>query len=139
MYYIHTKVFGYFCLASLTDGTDHEVALAEEVAECDADEDGGDAAADEALPRLLGAELDEARPPHEEAEHVGHDVVDDHHHDGHDEPDEPLEHVLDDQVALSDHAEQGDVGPGEERELTKVVLLHQGENEPDEAEDVHCK
>ena len=80
--------------ASLTDGADHEVALAEEVAEGDADEDGGDAAADEALPRLLGAELDEARPPHEEAEHVGHDVVDDNHHDGQDVPDEALEQIL---------------------------------------------
>ena len=100
MYYIRTKVFGYFCrekrleASSLTDGADHEVALAEEVAEGDADEDGGDAAADEALPRLLGAELDEARPPHEEAEHVGHDVVDDNHHDGQDVPDEALEQIL---------------------------------------------
>ena len=78
----------------LTDGADHEVALAEEVAECDADEDGGDAAADEALPRLLGAELDEARPPHEKAEHVGHDVVDHDHHDREDVPDEAFEEVL---------------------------------------------
>ena len=42
---------------------------------------------------------------HGKAKHVGHDVVDDDHHDGHDEPDEPLKHVLDDEVALCDDAE----------------------------------
>ena len=55
--------------------------------------------------------------PHGKAEHISHDVVDDDHHDGNDEPDEPLEHVLDDQVALSHHAEKGYVGPGKKREL----------------------
>ena len=53
-----------FCFQAfilLTDGADHEVALTEEVAEGDADEDRGDAAADEALPSLLGAELEELR------------------------------------------------------------------------------
>ena len=79
---------------SLTDGADHEVALAQEVAETDADEDGGDAAADEPLPRLLGAELDEPRLAHEEAEHVGHDVVDHDHHDGQNVPDEALKKIL---------------------------------------------
>ena len=76
---------------------------------------------------------------HGKAKHVRHDVIDDDHHDGDDEPDEPLEHVLDDQVALSHHAEKGYVGPGEEGKLAKVVLLHQGEHEPDKAEDVEGK
>ena len=54
---------------------------------------------------------------HGKAKHVRHDVIDDDHHNGDDEPDEPLEHVLDDEVALSDHAEQGHVGPGKQGEL----------------------
>jgi hypothetical protein len=45
-------------------------------------------------PGLLGAQLDERGLAEEESEHVGHDVVDDHHQDGQDEPDERLEHVL---------------------------------------------
>ena len=113
--------------------------LAHEVSKSEAHDNSRKTASDESFPGFLRTQLDQGGASHGEAEHVGHDVVDDHHHDGHDEPDEPLEHVLDDQVALSHHAEQGDVGPGEERELAKVVLLHQGENEPDEAEDVHCK
>lgn len=113
--------------------------LAHEVSKSEAHDNSRKTAPDESFPGFLRTQLDQGGAPHGEAEHVGHDVVDDHHHDGHDEPDEPLEHVLDDQVALSHHAEQGDVGPGEERELAKIVLLHQGENEPDEAEDVHCK
>ena len=44
----------------------------------------------ESLPGLLGAELDEGRAAHGEAEHVGHDVVDDHRHDRQDEPDQAL-------------------------------------------------
>ena len=79
---------------SLTDGADHNVALTHEVADPDADEDGGDAAADESLPCLLGAELDEPRLAHEEAEHVGHDVVYHDHHDGQNVPDEALEKIL---------------------------------------------
>ena len=49
-----------------------------------------DAASYESLPGLLRADLDERGAAHEEAEHVCHDVVDDHHHKGHDEPDKAL-------------------------------------------------
>lgn len=44
----------------------------------------------EALPGLLGAELDEGGAAEGEAEQVGHDVVDDHGHDRQDEPDQAL-------------------------------------------------
>ena len=78
-------------LCAVLDGA-HEVwVLARHVGQPQAHEDRGHAAADEPLPGLLGAELDERGPAHEEAEEVRHDVVDDHHHDGHDEPNESLE------------------------------------------------
>ena len=48
----------------------------------------------EPLPCLLWTELDEWSPAHGEAEHVGRDVVSDHHHDWQDEPDHTLKHVL---------------------------------------------
>ena len=38
------------------------------------------------LPGLLGAKLNKRGAPKEEAKHVGHDVVDNHHHDWHNEP-----------------------------------------------------
>ena len=41
---------------------------------------------DSHLPSLLGTELDEGSLAHEEPEHVGHNVVDDHRHHGDDEP-----------------------------------------------------
>ena len=108
------------------------------------------------IPLISESYLYEWSAPHGKAEHVSHDVVDDDHHDGNDEPDEPLEHVLDDQVALSHHAEKGYVGPGKKRELeigwefikemftldlnlSQIVLLHQGEHKPDKAEDVEGK
>ena len=83
----------------------------------EAHDNSRETASDESFPGFLRTQLDQGGAPHGEAEHVGHDVVDDHHHDGHDEPDEPLEHVLDDQVALSHHAEKSYVGPGKKREL----------------------
>ena len=79
--------------------------LAHKVSEAKAHDNCGESPSNETLPRLLWAQLDQRGPPHREAKHVGHDVVDDHHHDGHDEPDEPLKHVLDDEVALGDNAE----------------------------------
>ena len=61
-------------------------------------------------------------PAHCKAKHVSHDVVDDDHHDGHDEPDEALKHVLDDQVALGDHTEQRHMGPGKQGELQEDIV-----------------
>ena len=65
--------------------------------------------------------MNERCAAHGKAKHVGHDVVDDDHHDGHDEPDEALKHVLDDQVALGDHTEQGHMGPCKEGELQEMI------------------
>ena len=78
----------------LTNGADEIVVLAHEVGNAHAHKDGGDAAADEALPGLLGAELDERGAAEEEAEHVGHHVVQYDHHDRDDEPNQALKHVL---------------------------------------------
>ena len=110
--------------------------LAHQVSKAEAHEDSSNASSDEALPGLLWAELDEGGAAHREAKHVRHDVVDDDHHDWHDEPDEALKHVLDDEVALGDNTEQRNMGPGEQRELPQVVLLHKGEDKPDKPEDV---
>lgn len=92
--------------------------------------------------RRRRAHLDEGRAAEEEAKHVGHDVVTDDAGDGHDEPgrqqkgqssnsstllptyfivysfyldvpDHPLKQVVDDQVRLSHHDQQGHVGPTE--------------------------
>ena len=40
------------------------------------------------LPGFLGAKLDEWSTAHEESEHVRHHVIDHHHQDWHDEPDQ---------------------------------------------------
>ena len=56
------------------------------------------------IPLISYSHLYKWSAPHGKAEHVSHDVVDDDHHDGNDEPDEPLEHVLNDEVALGDDA-----------------------------------
>lgn len=69
------------------DGADEILIATQEVGEDDAKHDRREAAADESLPGLLGAQLDERRFAEEEAEHVRHDVVANNHHDGHDEPD----------------------------------------------------
>ena len=112
--------------------------LTHEVGEPYAHDNSGQPSSNETLPSLLWTQLSkkglkdfllgvvfdsylyERCAAHGKAEHVGHDVVDDDHHDGHDEPDEPLEHVLDDQVALGDHTEQGHMGPGKEGELQEM-------------------
>ena len=64
--------------------------LTHDIGQTQGHEHCADAAAYEPLPGLLGADLDEGSAAHKEAEHVGHNVVDDHHHEGHDEPDETL-------------------------------------------------
>ena len=101
----------------LTNGTDQGWGLTHEVGKSHAHEDGGHTPAQVTLPGLFGAQLDEGSPAEEEPEHVGHDVVDDHHHDGKDEVDQALEQVLNDQVGLGHHDEQSHVGPGEEGKL----------------------
>ena len=70
--------------------------------------------------------MNERCAAHGEAKPVSHDVVDDDHHDGHDEPDEALKHVLDDQVALGDHTEQGHMSPGKQGELQEKKQLLMG-------------
>ena len=74
---------------------------------------------------------------HGKAKHVGHDIVDDDHHNGYDEPDKPLKHVLDDQVALGDHTEQGHMGPGKEGELQEMNPVRIKKNKADEGNDLN--
>ena len=102
----------------------HKFYLTHEVGEPNAHDNGGQSPSNETLPGLfrtqlcidiwisiwedfpfgcLNSYLNEWCAAHGKAKHVGHDVVDDDHHNGHDEPDEALKHILDDQVALGDH------------------------------------
>ena len=50
-------------------------------------EDGRNSSSDESFPGLLRAEFNKWSSAHEEAKHVGHDVIDDNHHYRHNEPD----------------------------------------------------
>jgi len=92
-------------LCAVLDGA-HEVGnLAHQVGQAQAHEDGRDSSANETFPGLLGTQLYQRSSAHKKAKHVGHDIVDDNHHDRHDEPDETLEHVLNDQIGLTDNTE----------------------------------
>lgn len=115
------------------DRTHEELVLAQQVREQHTEDHRADAAAHKALPRLLRTQLDQRRAPEEEAKHVRHHVVAHDHRHRHNAPDQALEDVLDDQVALRDDDQQGDVRPGEQAELLHVVLLHQRQHEPHEA------
>jgi hypothetical protein len=48
-----------------------------------------------------------------------------------------LEHVLNDEIRLRNNNEKGDMGPGEQRELAKIILLHQRKNKPHKSQNVH--
>lgn len=54
-------------------------------------------------------------------------------------PDEALENVADDEVALSDDDEESNVCPGKQWKLLHVVALDEGEDKPDEADDVQSE
>ena len=77
-------------LGAVLDGA-HEVwVLAHDVGQTQAHEHGRDSSANETFPSLLGTQLNQWCSAHEEAKHVGHDIVDDNHHYRHDEPYETL-------------------------------------------------
>ncbi|KAJ8104906.1 hypothetical protein OPT61_g10502 [Boeremia exigua] len=109
--------------AQVVDGADEVLVLAQEVRGQHAPDDGEEPGAQEALPGLLGGDLDQLVAAKGDAAEVGEDVVGDDHGDGQDEPDEALEDVVDDKVGLADDEEEGHVGPGELGELE----LHKGD------------
>lgn len=119
--------------AQVVDGADEELVLGEEVGRQDAPDDGEEPGAEEALPRLLGGDLDQLVAAKGDAAEVGEDVVCYDHGYGQDEPDEALEDVVDDKVGLADDEEEGHVRPGKLGELELVVTLLQREDEEDEA------
>ena len=114
--------------------------------------------ANKSFPGFLWTELNQWGPSKEKSEHISHDIVDDDHHDGHDEPDKTFKHILKranqlafswhvkvipiflylyDKVRLCHHNQKSNVGPCKKRELSHVVFLDQGEHKPDKAHDVH--
>lgn len=118
------------------NGAHEKLVLAQQIREQHTEDHRADAAANETLPRLLRTELDQRCAPEEEAKHVGHHVVAHDHRHRHNAPDQALEDVLDDQVALGDDDQQGDVRPSEQAELFHVVFLHQRQHEPHETDAV---
>ena len=105
--------------------------MAHQVGQSKTHHHGGKTTSNKSFPSLLWAELDQWGSAHEKAEDIGHDIIDDDHHDRHDEPDEALEHVLDDEIGLGDNTEKSHVCPSKERKLTQVIFLDQGEDKPD--------
>lgn len=77
-----------------------------------AQQNRGDATADETFPGLFRRQLDQRCLAEEEAKDVGHHIVDYDHRHGHNEPNQSLEHVLYDQIRLGNHNQQSHVGPG---------------------------
>ena len=104
--------------------------LTHQVGEAKTHHHSGKTTSNKPFPSLLRAKLDQRSSAHEEAKHVGHDIINDDHHDGKDEPDETLEHVLDDEIRLSDHTQKSHMGPGKQRKLPQIIFLHQRENKP---------
>jgi hypothetical protein len=94
---------------------------------------GADGGADEALPGLLGGELDEGRAAKEEADEVGGDVVDDDEGHGEQEPEDALVHVGHREAGLGEHHEQDHVRPRVLPELVLVQPLLQAQDERDRA------
>ena len=105
--------------------------MAHQVGQSKTHHHGGKTTSNKSFPSLLGAELDELGSANEKAKDIGHDIIDDDHHDRHDEPDEALEHVLDDEIGLGDNTEKSHVCPSKERKLAQVIFLYQGEDKPD--------
>ena len=107
--------------------------------ENEAEYDGGEGAANKALPCLFGRELDETRATKEEAEHVGHGVIADDEADGQQKPNEALEHVLYHKIWLRDDEQQRQVSVAEKSELFQIVSLLETQHERNEAHRVKWK
>jgi len=118
------------------DGADEVGVLATEVGQRHSQHNRRNPTAYESFPCLLGAQLDQGSFSHEESEHVGHHIVHNDHHDRHDEPDEALEHILNNEITLGNDDQKGDVGPGEQRKLSHVILSDKGQNEPNESPNI---
>jgi hypothetical protein len=119
--------------AEIVDGADEELVLREEVGRQNTPDDGEEPGAKEALPCLLGRDLDELVAAEGDTAEIGEDVVRYDHTNRQDEPDKALEDVVDDEVCLADDEEECHVGPGELGELELVVAFLQREDEENEA------
>jgi len=112
---------------------DKVLGAQQQVGQDDAEEDGHDPGADEALDCLLGGQLDQLGAAESDAADVGEDVVSDDQRGRQEEPDQALEHVIHDEVRLHDDEEKSHVRPGELRELELEVPGLKGANEEDKA------
>ena len=115
------------------DWADEVLVPHEQICEEIAKENCEDPSTEEAFKRLLGRKLDELGAAESNAADVGEDVVGDDERSGDEEPDEPLEDVVHDEVGLDDEQEERHVCPGEHGELELVVAFLEGDDEEDEA------
>ena len=77
-------------LSAVLDRTDEVGILTHDVGQAQTHEHGRNSTSNKSFPGLLRTELNQRSSTHEEAKHVGHDVINDHHHYRHDEPNETL-------------------------------------------------
>ena len=97
--------------------------LLEEGGQHRAEADSHEAAAQEPLHRLLGAEHDEGRGAAEEAAHVGRDVVEGDDGHGEDVPDHPVLQRQIQQVARTHQVEHRQVAPTWDQDEKEILLL----------------
>ena len=122
--------------AQIVDRADEVLVVAEEVNNEHTPDNSEEPGAEEALPCLLGRDLNEGCPSKRDTAEVGKDVVGDDHGHGENEPDKSLKDVVDDKVRLSNDEEKGHVRPSKLGELELVVALLERTNEEDEAWDM---
>lgn len=118
------------------DRADEVFVARQEMRKTNAPDDGEEPGAYEALPCLLGRNLNQLRASKGDTTKVCENVVCDDHGNRQNEPVEALEDVVDDEMSLPDDQEEGHVCPGELCELELVVSLLQRVDEEDEA--WHC-
>jgi hypothetical protein len=110
----------------------YEVLVAShDIGQTNTENDGEEPRAEETLPRLLWRNLDQRRAAEGNTTDIRKDVVCDDHGNRQEEPDHPLENVVDDKMSLAHNQEEGHVSPGKLCELELVMPLLERANEED--------
>ena len=111
--------------SEVIDGADEIFVPHEDVCHEEAEDDGADPCADEALDGLFGGELDELGAPEGDATDVCEDVIGNDETDRKEEPDHAFEDVVHDKVRLDDYQIESHMRPAELGELEAVVAFLQ--------------
>lgn len=134
----NTRQVGEEVGSHVLNGADEVVESVEEDGENDSPDDGADPGSEEALDCLLGRDGNELVLAESDATKVGKNVIRNDKAGGDKEPEETLEDVVDDEVSLDDTKQQGHVGEAELGELEPIVVLLQGGDKEDKAENVQA-